>query len=69
MAPPIAFSALAHWLRQRPGAEVLVIGGFGQSLSMFAVQAGISCGARRVVYIDDDSATPGQGQIAWRGSA
>ena len=27
---------------------------FGQSLSMFAVQAGISCGARRVVYIDDD---------------
>jgi threonine dehydrogenase-like Zn-dependent dehydrogenase len=49
-----AFSALAHWLRQRPGAEVLVIGGFGQSLSMFAVQAGISCGARRVVYIDDD---------------
>jgi alcohol dehydrogenase len=49
-----AFSALAHWLRQRPGAEVLVIGGFGQSLSMFAVQAGLSRGARRVVYIDDD---------------
>jgi alcohol dehydrogenase len=49
------FSALAHWLRQRPGAEVLVIGGFGQSISMFAVQAGLSRGARRVVYIDDDA--------------
>jgi threonine dehydrogenase-like Zn-dependent dehydrogenase len=50
-----AFSAVAHWLRLRPGAEVLVIGGFGQSLSMFSVQAALSCGARRVVYIDDDA--------------
>jgi threonine dehydrogenase-like Zn-dependent dehydrogenase len=48
-----AYSAVAHWLAQRPGADVLVIGGFGQSLSMFAVQASISRGARRVVYIDD----------------
>ena len=50
-----AFSAVAYWLRQRPGAEVLVIGGFGQSLSMFAVQAGLSRGARRLVYLDDDA--------------
>lgn len=50
-----AFSAVAHWLRQRPGAEVLVIGGFGQSLSMFLVQAALGCGARRVVYLDDDT--------------
>jgi threonine dehydrogenase-like Zn-dependent dehydrogenase len=50
-----AFSAIAHWLRLRPGAEVLVIGGFGQSLSMFSVQAALSCGARRVVYVDDDA--------------
>jgi alcohol dehydrogenase len=49
-----AFSVVAYWLRQRPGAEVLVIGGGGQSISMFAVQAGLSCGARRVVYLDDD---------------
>ncbi len=50
-----AFSAVAHWLRLRPGAEVLVIGGFGQSLSMFSVQAALGCGARRVVYVDDDA--------------
>jgi len=49
-----AFSGVAHRLRERPGAEVLVIGGFGQSLSMFAVQAALSRGARRVVYIDDN---------------
>jgi threonine dehydrogenase-like Zn-dependent dehydrogenase len=50
-----AFSAVAYWLRQRPGAAVLVIGGFGQSLSMFSVQAALGCGAHRVVYIDDDA--------------
>ena len=48
-----AFSAVAFWLRQWPGAEVLVIGGGGQSISMFAVQAALSRGARRVVYLDD----------------
>jgi threonine dehydrogenase-like Zn-dependent dehydrogenase len=50
-----AFSAVAHWLQQRPGADVLVIVGFGQSLSMFLVQAALGCGARRVVYVDDDA--------------
>jgi alcohol dehydrogenase len=39
-----AFSAVAYWLRQWPGAEVLVIGGGGQSISMFAVQAGLAVG-------------------------
>src|SRR5206468_13035046 len=48
-----AFSAVAYWLRQWPGAEVLVIGGSGQSISMFAVQAALSRGALRVVYLDD----------------
>ena len=33
-----------------------MIGGFGQSLGMFAVQAAVSRGARRVVYLDDDPA-------------
>lgn len=48
-----AFSAVAYWLRQWPEAEVLVIGSGGQSIGMFAVQAGLSRGAHRVVYIDD----------------
>lgn len=50
-----AYSAVTHWLKQRPGEGVLVIGGFAQSLAMFAVQAAISRGARRVVYLDDDA--------------
>lgn len=50
-----AFSAVAYWLRQWPGAEVLVIGGGGQSIGMFAVQAALSRGARRVLYLDDDA--------------
>jgi alcohol dehydrogenase len=50
-----AFSAVAYWLRHRPGADVLVIGGGGQSISMFAILAALSRGARRVAYIDDDS--------------
>jgi len=49
------FSAVSHWLQARPGAAVLVIGGFAQSLSMFAVQAAVSRGATRVVYLDDDA--------------
>src|SRR5258708_13460529 len=53
-----AFSAVAYWLRQRPGADVLVIGGFGQSLSMFAVQAAVSRGAPPVVYLPDDALPP-----------
>ena len=60
------FSAVAYWLRQWPGAEVLVIGGLGQSISMFAVQAAVSRGARRVVYLDDDRKAPGEGKIARR---
>jgi threonine dehydrogenase-like Zn-dependent dehydrogenase len=50
-----AFSAVAYWLRQWPGAEILVIGGGGQSIGMFAVQAALSRGARRVLYLDDDA--------------
>jgi alcohol dehydrogenase len=49
-----SFSAVANWLRQRPGVEVLVIGGWAQSLGMFAVQAALGRGARRAVYLDDN---------------
>lgn len=51
-----AFSAVEHWLQQRPGGGVLIVGGFAQSLCMFAVQAAVSRGAERVVYVDDDPA-------------
>jgi alcohol dehydrogenase len=48
-----AFSAVAYSLKQWPGADVLVIGGSGQSIGLFAVQVALSRGARRVVYLDD----------------
>jgi threonine dehydrogenase-like Zn-dependent dehydrogenase len=48
-----AFAAVSPWLRARPGAEVLIIGGGGQSLGIFSVQVAVSLGARRVFYIDD----------------
>jgi threonine dehydrogenase-like Zn-dependent dehydrogenase len=49
-----AFSAVALLLRQWPGADVLVIGGGGQSVGLFAVQAALTRGARRVVFLDDN---------------
>jgi threonine dehydrogenase-like Zn-dependent dehydrogenase len=51
-----AFAAVTPWLRARPDAEVLVIGGGGQSVGNFAVQVALSHGARRVLYVDDDAA-------------
>jgi threonine dehydrogenase-like Zn-dependent dehydrogenase len=49
-----AFSAVALLLSRWPGAEVLVIGGGGQSVGLFAVQAGLARGAGRVVFLDDN---------------
>jgi threonine dehydrogenase-like Zn-dependent dehydrogenase len=49
-----AFSAVTRLLGQWPGAEVLVIGGGGQSLGLFAVQAALARGAGRVVFLDDN---------------
>jgi alcohol dehydrogenase len=51
-----AFSAVASTLRERPGAEVLVIGGRAQSLGPLVVHAALSLGSRRVVYLDSDPA-------------
>ncbi len=50
------FAAVAGWLRARPDAEVLVIGGAGQSVGLFAAHAALSLGAPRVTYLDDDPA-------------
>jgi len=47
------FAAVAGWLGARPGAAVLVIGGAGQSVGLFAGQAALALGAGRVVYLDD----------------
>src|SRR5438128_1538014 len=41
-------------LRERPGAEVLVVGGMVKSVTLYAVAAALAAGARRVRYIDSD---------------
>jgi threonine dehydrogenase-like Zn-dependent dehydrogenase len=47
-----AFAAVAGWLRARPRAEVMVIGGVGQGVGLLAVHAALGLGASRVVYLD-----------------
>lgn len=50
-----AFVAATPWLQARPGAEVLIMGGGGQSLGLFSVQIALGRGASRVVYLDDSA--------------
>lgn len=47
--------AVAGPLRERPGAEVLVIGGRAQSVSLYAAAWAVALGAGRVTYLDDDA--------------
>lgn len=46
--------AVASFLKQRPGANVLVIGGLAQSVGLYAAAAAVALGAGRVLYLDDD---------------
>lgn len=49
------YRTVAQPLAERPGAEVLVIGGLAQSVAMYATQMAIALGAKRVVYRDFDA--------------
>ena len=49
-----AFSVAEPVPRQNPGADVVVIGGRGQSLGIMIAHAARSLGARRVLYVDTD---------------
>lgn len=51
---PDGWRAVAAHLKARPGANVLVIGGLAQSVSLYAAGAAVSLGAGRVLYLDDD---------------
>jgi alcohol dehydrogenase len=48
------YRTVAPHLADRPGAPVLVVGGLGQSVGLFAVQAALALGACEVVYTDSD---------------
>ncbi len=45
--------AVGPHLRQRPGANVLVVGGLAQSVGLYAAACAVALGAGRVVYLDD----------------
>jgi len=47
--------AVSAPLKDRPGANVLVVGGLAQSVSLYAVASAVSLGAGEVLYLDDDS--------------
>jgi alcohol dehydrogenase len=53
---PDAWRLVAPHLAERPGAEVLVVGGGARSIALYAVDLALALGARRVDYVDDDPA-------------
>jgi alcohol dehydrogenase len=51
---PDAWRTVAPQLAARPGADVLIVGGGGPSISLYAVSIARSRGAGRVVFLDRD---------------
>ncbi|MFT4799010.1 MAG: threonine dehydrogenase-like Zn-dependent dehydrogenase [Sulfitobacter sp.] len=49
------YRAVAEPLRNRPGSDVLIVGGMAQSVGLFSIQVAIAMGAGRVVYTDFDA--------------
>jgi alcohol dehydrogenase len=48
------YRCVAPFLEEHPGSEVLVIGGFGASVALYAVASAVALGASRVEYFDSD---------------
>lgn len=49
------YRCVAAPLRERPGSDVLVVGGLAPSVGLYAVMSAVALGARSVVYVDDDA--------------
>ena len=58
---PDGWRTVAPHLAERPGADVLVVGGGGRSIALYAVDAARALRAGRVVYVDAD---PGRLAVA-----
>ncbi|MDQ1698630.1 MAG: hypothetical protein QOG34_493, partial [Frankiaceae bacterium] len=58
---PDGWRAVAPALAQRPGADVLVVGGLIGPIPLYAVDAGLALGATSVTYVDTD---PGRLAVA-----
>ena len=48
------YRAVGPLLRERPDAEVLIVGGMVKSVTLYAVATALAVGARRVRYVDGD---------------
>ena len=64
---PDGWRTVAPHLAERPGADVLVVGGGGRSIALYAVDAARALGAGRVVYADVDAGPPRGRRRARRG--
>ena len=51
------YRAVGPILRERPDADVLVVGGMVKSVTLYAVATALALGARRVRYVDADPAS------------
>ena len=49
------YRAVGPQLAERPGAEVLVVGGASVSIALYAVAAAVALGSERVRYVDADA--------------
>ena len=49
---PDAWRAVTPFLAESPGADVLVVGGWGRSIALYAVAIARALGAGRIDYID-----------------
>jgi threonine dehydrogenase-like Zn-dependent dehydrogenase len=52
---PDAWRAVAAPLAERPGAELLVVGGGATSISLYAIAIALALGSTRVDYVDHDT--------------
>ena len=52
---PDGWRLVAPFLAERPGADVLVLGGGTRSIALYAVGIAVALGAGRVDYVDDDT--------------
>lgn len=50
-----AYRTVVDGLRDRPGAEVLIVGGDAPSISLYSILCGRALGAGRIRYADSDS--------------
>ena len=52
---PDGWRLVAPFLAERPGADVLILGGGARSIALYAVGLAVALGAGRVDYVDDDA--------------